>query len=306
MKNETKVITISEKEAGKRADVALSYLLSTTRAQVQRMLKDGDVLSNGKKVKASYLVSAGEVFSVTIKPEKAPNLKPYDIPLDIRYEDEYLLIVNKPAGLVVHPSFGHKEKTLVNALLARSEQYSDVNGTFRPGIVHRLDKDTSGLLIVCKNNKVHNKIAALLKNHEITRRYTALVRGTLKEEAGMIKTYLTRSKNNYQKMENTSDTGKLAISHFKVKERFNGYTLLEVDLETGRTHQIRAHLEFIGTPIVGDTLYGIKNDPLYKSGQLLHASYLAFIHPFTLDKIEVSAPLPDYFKEVLAELRRDL
>lgn len=303
---ENKLLKVDFEHSGKRADVVLSSLLSTTRAQVQKMIKDGDIKLNGTSVKASYRIEGGEEFSVTIREKEAPNLTPYEIELDVRYEDEYLLVVNKPAGLVVHPSFGHKKETLVHALLARGDKYSDVNGVFRPGIVHRLDKETSGLLIVCKNNEVHNKIAKLLKKREITRRYTALVRGKVHEEAGVIKTYLTRSKDNFKKMANTPATGKLAISHFKVKERFKGYMLLEVELETGRTHQIRAHLEFINTPIVGDALYGLKKDPLYSKGQLLHASYLAFTHPYTGELVEVSAELPDYFTKVLRRLQKDL
>ncbi len=303
---ENKLLKVDFEHSGKRADVVLSSLLSITRAQVQKMIKDGDIKLNGTSVKASYRIEGGEEFSVTIREKEAPNLTPYEIELDVRYEDEYLLVVNKPAGLVVHPSFGHKKETLVHALLARGDKYSDVNGVFRPGIVHRLDKETSGLLIVCKNNEVHNKIAKLLKKREITRRYTALVRGKVREEAGVIKTYLTRSKDNFKKMANTPATGKLAISHFKVKERFKGYMLLEVELETGRTHQIRAHLEFINTPIVGDALYGFKKDPLYSKGQLLHASYLAFTHPYTGELVEVSAGLPDYFTKVLRRLQKDL
>lgn len=303
---ENKLLKVYFEHSGKRADVVLSSLLSITRAQVQKMIKDGDIKLNGTSVKASYRIEGGEEFSVTIREKEAPNLTPYEIELDVRYEDEYLLVVNKPAGLVVHPSFGHKKETLVHALLARGDKYSDVNGVFRPGIVHRLDKETSGLLIVCKNNEVHNKIAKLLKKREITRRYTALVRGKVREEAGVIKTYLTRSKDNFKKMANTPATGKLAISHFKVKERFKGYMLLEVELETGRTHQIRAHLEFINTPIVGDALYGLKKDPLYSKGQLLHASYLAFTHPYTEELVEVSAELPDYFTKVLRRLQKDL
>ncbi|TAH58782.1 MAG: RluA family pseudouridine synthase [Bacillota bacterium] len=305
-KMENKLLKVDFEHSGKRADVVLSSLLSITRAQVQKMIKDGDIKLNGTSVKASYRIEGGEEFSVTIREKEAPNLTPYEIELDVRYEDEYLLVVNKPAGLVVHPSFGHKKETLVHALLARGDKYSDVNGVFRPGIVHRLDKETSGLLIVCKNNEVHNKIAKLLKKREITRRYTALVRGKVREEAGVIKTYLTRSKDNFKKMANTPATGKLAISHFKVKERFKGYMLLEVELETGRTHQIRAHLEFINTPIVGDALYGLKKDPLYSKGQLLHASYLAFTHPYTGELVEVSAELPDYFTKVLRRLQKDL
>jgi len=303
---ENKLLKVDFEHSGKRADVVLSSLLSITRAQVQKMIKDGDIKLNGTSVKASYRIEGGEEFSVTIREKEAPNLTPYEIELDVRYEDEYLLVINKPAGLVVHPSFGHKKETLVHALLARGDKYSDVNGVFRPGIVHRLDKETSGLLIVCKNNEVHNKIAKLLKKREITRRYTALVRGKVREEAGVIKTYLTRSKDNFKKMANTPATGKLAISHFKVKERFKGYMLLEVELETGRTHQIRAHLEFINTPIVGDALYGLKKDPLYSKGQLLHASYLAFTHPYTGELVEVSAELPDYFTKVLRRLQKDL
>lgn len=303
---ENKLLKVDFEHSGKRADVVLSSLLSITRAQVQKMIKDGDIKLNGTSVKASYRIEGGEEFSVTIREKEAPNLTPYEIELDVRYEDEYLLVVNKPAGLVVHPSFGHKKETLVHALLARGDKYSDVNGVFRPGIVHRLDKETSGLLIVCKNNEVHNKIAKLLKKREITRRYTALVRGKVREEAGVIKTYLTRSKDNFKKMANTPATGKLAISHFKVKERFKGYMLLEVELETGRTHQIRAHLEFINTPIVGDALYGLKKDPLYSKGQLLHASYLAFTHPYIGELVEVSAELPDYFTKVLRRLQKDL
>jgi 23S rRNA pseudouridine1911/1915/1917 synthase len=303
---ENKLLKVDFEHSGKRADVVLSSLLSITRAQVQKMIKDGDIKLNGTSVKASYRIEGGEEFSVTIREKEAPNLTPYEIELDVRYEDEYLLVVNKPAGLVVHPSFGHNKETLVHALLARGDKYSDVNGVFRPGIVHRLDKETSGLLIVCKNNEVHNKIAKLLKKREITRRYTALVRGKVREEAGVIKTYLTRSKDNFKKMANTPATGKLAISHFKVKERFKGYMLLEVELETGRTHQIRAHLEFINTPIVGDALYGLKKDPLYSKGQLLHASYLAFTHPYTGELVEVSAELPDYFTKVLRRLQKDL
>lgn len=303
---ENKLLKVDFEHSGKRADVVLSSLLSITRAQVQKMIKDGDIKLNGTSVKASYRIEGGEEFSVTIREKEAPNLTPYEIELDVRYEDEYLLVINKPAGLVVHPSFGHKKETLVHALLARGDKYSDVNGVFRPGIVHRLDKETSGLLIVCKNNEVHNKIAKLLKKREITRRYTALVRGKVREEAGVIKTYLTRSKDNFKMMANTPATGKLAISHFKVKERFKGYMLLEVELETGRTHQIRAHLEFINTPIVGDALYGLKKDPLYSKGQLLHASYLAFTHPYTGELVEVSAELPDYFTKVLRRLQKDL
>lgn len=301
-----KKIIISENYAGKRVDVVLAELLMIPRAQVQHAIKSGNVTLFGTPLKASYKVSEGEEISFIEAPVTTDDLVPFSFTLDIVFEDEYLLVINKPAGLVVHPSYGHKADTLVNALIARYTDLSDVNGPFRPGIVHRLDKETSGLLIVCKNNEVHNKLAKLLKNHEIKRKYYALAVGNLHEDAGVIKTYLNRSKTNFQKMEATPNTGKLAITHFKVKERFKGYMLLEVLLETGRTHQIRAHLEYIKTPVVGDRLYGENNLKLYNKGQLLHAGGLSFVHPMTGKEVSVSAPLPTYFEEVLINLRKGL
>lgn len=301
-----KVIIIPQTAKNKRLDVALAALLEMPRAQVQNAIKAGNVSLDGVPLKASYKVTGGEEVLFKIVEVSTDDIKPLDITLDIIYEDEYLVIVNKPAGLVVHPSYGHKDDTLVNALVARYQHLSDVNGPFRPGIVHRLDKETSGLLIVCKTNEVHNLLAAQLKKHEIKRVYYALTKGSLHEDAGVIKTYLTRSKDNYQKMANTPNTGKLAITHFSVKERFRGYMLLEVELETGRTHQIRAHLEYINTPIVGDRLYGRHNLSLYNKGQLLHAGGLSFKHPISKKEVTFSAPLPAYFQAILKRLRQDL
>ncbi len=301
-----KLIKIPSTAKNKRLDVVLAELLDVPRAQVQQVIKAGNVTLFGNALKASYKVNGDEEISYTPLEVITDDLTPYDFKLDIVYEDEHLVIVNKPAGLVVHPSYGHKDDTLVNALIARYQELSDVNGPFRPGIVHRLDKETSGLLIVCKNNEVHNKLAALLKKHEITRIYYALVQGNLHEEAGVIKTYLTRSKENYQKMTNTPATGKLAITHFEVQERFQQYMLLKVKLETGRTHQIRAHMEFINTPVVGDRLYGKNNLKLYNKGQLLHAGELSFKHPITKKEVRFTAPLPKYFNDVLKKLRQDL
>ncbi len=298
-------IIVEENNNNLRLDVFLAGHLDMPRAQVQRLIKDGNVTLAGVVLKASYKVRSGEVISVTeVEPEN--DIAPYSFKLDIAYEDDYLLVINKPAGLVVHPAFGHNDDTLVNALVARNTALSDVGGAFRPGIVHRLDKDTSGLLIVCKNNEVHNKMAKLIKDHEVVRRYTALVKGHLSENAGKITTYLKRSKNNYQKMENNPSEGKLAISNFSVKERFNNYMLLEVELKTGRTHQIRAHMEYINTPVVGDELYGKNNRELYKNGQLLHAGELSFIHPYTGEKLVITAPIPDYFNKILTKLRTNL
>lgn len=304
MKN--KRLKISENERGLRLDVALATLLDMPRASVQKAIKSGHVTLNGIPLKASYKLNGSEEIDYSLPEEEGSDLVAYDLPLDILFEDEYLLIVNKPSGLVVHPAYGHKSDTLVNALIAHSAKLSDVNGPYRPGIVHRLDKNTSGLLIVCKNNEVHERIARLLQERKIQREYTALVMGYLAEDAGMIKTYLTRSKTNYQKMENTPATGKLAISRFAVVERFRGYMLMRVNLETGRTHQIRAHMEFLNTPIVGDDLYGKNNTKLYNKGQLLHASHLRFTHPYTQKEVSVTSPLPDYFTKVLTKLRQDL
>ncbi len=299
------LIIVEEACSNVRLDVFLPPYLGMPRAQVQRMIKEGLVHVNGVVLKSSYKVQTGDHVNVLIK-EKVMDLKPYEVELDIVYEDEYLIIINKPAGLVVHPAFGHNYDTLVNALIARNYSLSDVNGTFRPGIVHRLDKNTSGLLIVCKNNEVHNKMAKLIKDHEVVRRYSALVKGNLSENAGKITTYLTRSKTNFKKMENNPSEGKLAISTFEVKERFNGYLLLEVELKTGRTHQIRAHMEYINTPVVGDDIYGQNNRELYKKGQLLHAGELSFVHPYTNEKLVFKAPLPDYFTAILQKLRVNL
>ena len=301
-----KTILIPESEKGKRIDVVLAELLGLPRAQVQKSIKEELVLRGELALKASYKVSGGETVTYSDVSMTTDDLVPYEMKLDILYEDAYLLVINKPAGLVVHPSFGHKDDTLVNALIARQGPLSDINGAFRPGIVHRLDKETSGLLVVCKNNDVHTKVAKLLKDRKMKRHYLALVVGALHEDAGVIKTYLARSKKNYQKMENTPSTGKLAITHFKVRARYEGYMLLDVELDTGRTHQIRAHMEFLNTPVVGDRLYGTNNLKLYKEGQLLHAARLVFPHPYTGQIIDVSAPLPAYYENVIKRLEKDL
>ncbi len=303
--NPTKIKVTSEYK-NIRVDVALAALLNVPRATIQKVIKDDGVTYNDVPLKASYKLKGDETLMYTPPRDDISDLVPYDFPLDIVYEDDDLLIVNKPSGLVVHPAFGHKSDTLVNALIAHNLKLSDINGTYRPGIVHRLDKDTSGLIIVCKNNEVHEKVAKLLKNHAIKREYTALVLGHLVEDAGVVKTYLTRSKTNYQKMANSPTTGKLAITHFTVIERFNRYMLMRLNLETGRTHQIRAHLEFLNTPVIGDALYGQNNTKLYNKGQLLHAGHLEFVHPITKKVVSVHAPLPAYFENILIKLRSNL
>lgn len=301
MKKKTYKVEIIEKSI--RLDLYLAELLNISRAQVQKLIKDEAVTLNGNLVKASAKVFSNDEICVTEIEVETFDLEPYPIPLDIVFEDEYIVVINKDAGLVVHPSFGHRNDTLVNALVARFQSLSNVGGEYRPGIVHRLDKDTSGLIIVCKTNKAHNAFAAMMKEHEVERRYTALVLGSFTEDAGMIKSYLKRSAENYQKMAASPREGKLAITHFKVLERFARHTLLELTLETGRTHQIRAHLEHLNAPIEGDPLYGRNNTKLYNKGQLLHAYELIFTHPFTHQKIILNAPLPPHFTTILTNLR---
>lgn len=297
------LLTISPELAGERVDKALALILNEPRAFVQKALENGAILLDNNVVKASYRVRENDVFTYVLQEELPLSITATNIPLDIVYEDNDFLVINKQAGLVVHPSFGHKDDTLVNALLYHQKKLSDVNGEFRPGIVHRLDKDTSGLLIVCKNNKIHEAFAKMFKEHKVHREYTALAYGSLNEEAGRIKTYLKRSNDNYQKMVATSSEGKLAITEFKVIERFPGHILLSLNLQTGRTHQIRAHLEFIGLGIVGDPLYGEKGRKIKNNGQLLHSTTLRFVHPFTKEEMSFSAPLPKAFGQVLDSLR---
>ncbi|HZJ89533.1 MAG TPA: RluA family pseudouridine synthase [Bacilli bacterium] len=297
-------IKVTSLDAGKRIDAFLAEKLAMSRSQLALTFKDEQVFVNGAPVKPSYRVKEGDEVTYELVERDELSLKPYDYPLDILYEDEHLLVVNKDAGLVVHPAFGHHNNTLVNALMARKTALSDGSSAFRPGIVHRLDKDTSGAIIVAKSNRVHEALGKQFKNQQVKRNYVAIVKGSLTEEAGMIKTYLTRSNLNYQKMMNTSDKGKLAITHFKVLERYKTHMLLSLELETGRTHQIRAHLEFINCSIEGDKLYGTNNRTLYKKGQLLHAHSLTFTHPVTNEELTVTAPLPSYFKEVTRQLEK--
>lgn len=299
-----KKIKVTSKDAGKRVDAFLAEKLEMSRSQLALTFKDEQVFVNSDAVKPSYRIKESDIVTYELVERDELSLKPYNYPLNILYEDEHLIVINKDAGLVVHPAFGHHNNTLVNALVARKTMLSDGSSGFRPGIVHRLDKDTSGAIVVAKSNKVHEALSQQFKDQKVGRNYIALVKGKLTEEAGMIKTYLTRSNINYQKMMNTSDKGKLAITHFKVLKRFKTHMLLSLNLETGRTHQIRAHLEFINCSIEGDKLYGTNNRTLYKKGQLLHAHSLTFVHPVTNEELTVTAPLPSYFAEVTRQLEK--
>ena len=255
---------------------------------------------NGSNVKPGYKLKTDDVITVCIPGQLLPEVKPEKIDLDIIYEDEDILIVNKPKDMVVHPAAGNYEGTLVNALMWYcGDNLSDVNGSLRPGIVHRLDKDTSGLLIVAKKNKSHEKLAADLKNHDIQRTYIAITEGVIKENGGTVNAPIGRHPKNRKKMAVNHNNGREAISHFKVLERFQNNTYVEVSLETGRTHQIRVHMAHIGHPVVGDTVYGRKKQKYNTNGQVLHAYKLKFKHPSKDEIMEFQAPIPEYFKKLL-------
>ena len=275
-----------------------------TRSYLQKLIKDGEVLVNGKNVKTGYQLSKGDEVSVNIPEPKELDVEPQKMDLDIVYEDEDVILVNKPKGMVVHPAPGHTTDTLVNGLLYHcKDNLSGINGVARPGIVHRIDRDTTGILIVCKNDMSHNSIAAQLKEHSINRRYRALVHGNLKEDSGTVEGPIGRHPIDRKKMAINEKNGKPAVTHYTVLERFGNYTLIECKLETGRTHQIRVHMTSIGHPLVGDEIYGPAKCPFKLQGQCLHAMVLGFVHPRTGEYMEFSADLPEYFEELLRKLR---
>jgi len=295
-----------------RIDTCLKELMdSLSRTYIQKLIKDEMVLVGDAPVKANYKVKTDDVLQITVPEAVEPDICPENIPLDVLYEDEDVLVVNKPKGMVVHPAAGHYEGTLVNALLYYcKDSLSGINGILRPGIVHRIDRDTTGSLLVCKNDFSHAAIAQQLKEHSVTRRYVAIVHGNLKEEDGTIHAPIGRHPTDRKKMAVNQANGKDAITHYRVLERFRDYTYIECRLETGRTHQIRVHMANIGHPLLGDTVYN-KNikctlpDSIKKQlqGQTLHAMILGFIHPKTGEYIETNAPLPEYFQHLLHFLK---
>ena len=299
-------LTVSPEEAGVRIDKYLAeQLLDITRSYLQKLLKDGSVQMNGKPVKASTKTAAGAVIELTIPDPEEPEILPEDIPLDILYEDSDVILINKPKDMVVHPAAGHYTGTLVNALMYHCKgDLSGINGVLRPGIVHRIDKDTTGVLIVCKNDKAHNALAEQLKEHSITRKYRAIVCGNLKEDEGTVDAPLGRHPQDRKKMAIVRTGGKRAVTHYRVLERFGNYTYIECQLETGRTHQIRVHMASLGHPLLGDEVYGRVKSPFKLEGQTLHAMVLGFIHPTTGEYMEFEAPLPEYFEKLLEKLRR--
>lgn len=275
-----------------------------TRSYLQKLIKDGEVTVNGKNVKTGYQLSKGDEVYINIPEPKELDVEPQKMDLDIVYEDEDVILINKTKGMVVHPAPGHTTDTLVNGLLYHcKDNLSGINGVARPGIVHRIDRDTTGILIVCKNDMSHNSIAAQLKEHSINRRYRALVHGNLKEDTGTVEGPIGRHPIDRKKMAINEKNGKPAVTHYTVLERFGNYTLIECKLETGRTHQIRVHMTSIGHPLVGDEVYGPAKCPFKLQGQCLHAMVLGFVHPRTGEYMEFSADLPEYFEDLLRKLR---
>ncbi len=296
-----------ETETNERIDKFLTIQMEElSRSYVQKLIKDGDVKVNGKLVKANYKLSYDEWIQVTIPELTSPDILPENIPLDILYEDEDILIINKPKGMVVHPAAGHYSGTLVNALMYYcGDSLSGINGILRPGIVHRIDMDTTGSLLVCKNDFAHQRLAEQLKVHSIKRVYHAIVHGNLKEDSGTINEPIGRHPTERKKMCVNHQNGRDAVTHYEVLERFGDYTYIACKLETGRTHQIRVHMASMHHPLLGDKVYGPQKCPFPElQGQTLHAKILGIVHPRTGEYLEVDAPLPEYFEKILQKLRR--
>lgn len=288
-----------------RIDKVLTGLFNDySRSQIQLWLKDGAVSVNGQVVKANYKVKKNDEIVIAVPEPETLSIEAEDIPLEIVYEDEAVAVVNKPQGMVVHPSAGHPNGTMVNALMYHVKDLSSINGVIRPGIVHRIDKDTSGLLMVAKNDLAHESLAKQLKDKTSLRKYVALVHGVIPHEKGTINAPIGRSKVN-RKMQAVREDGKPAVTHFNVLERFNDFTLVELTLETGRTHQIRVHMKYIGYPLAGDPVYG-PSKTLKGNGQFLHAKLLGFTHPITGQEMIFEAPLPTIFEKTLEKLRKSV
>lgn len=294
---------VEKEEKGKRLD---SYIANKsekiTRTFAEKLIKNGEILVNNKKQKVAYKINEGDIITIEKQEAKDIKLKAQNIPVDIIYEDNDIIVVNKPKGMVVHPANGNPDGTLVNAIMAIcKDSLSGIGGEIRPGIVHRLDKDTSGLLIIAKNDEAHVNVSEQIKNHEVKKTYIALVRGIIKENEATIDMPIGRSTSDRKKMA-VNKKGKNAITHIKVLKRYDKYTLVEVNIETGRTHQIRVHLSYIGYPIIGDATYSNGKNEFNVQGQCLHAKKLEFVHPITGEKMELEAPLPQYFQEIINTL----
>lgn len=296
-------IIITENEAGMRADVALAQLLEITRSNMQKLLEEGRAVRGQKVIKSNYRVKAGEEILVNLPEPQPLDVQPEDIPLDIIYEDDDVVVVNKARGMVVHPAAGNYNGTLVNALLYHCKNLSGINGVIRPGIVHRLDKDTSGIMICAKNDSAHLSLSEQIQNKTAQRTYLAVVRGNVKNDSGIIETQIARDKNDRKKMAVVTEGGRQAITEYEVAERFGKYTVVKCRLKTGRTHQIRVHMEYLGYPLVGDPKYSLMKTPFAINGQALHSLTLSFTHPRTGERLTFEAPLPEDMKKILTRLR---
>ena len=296
-------VVVEENTQKKRID---SYIvdknINLSRTAIKRLLDEGKILVNGKKQKPSYKPEVGDIITIEIMKPKEVELKPQDIPIDIIYEDKDIIVVNKPKGMVVHPANGNPDGTLVNAILAKcKDSLSGIGGEIRPGIVHRLDKDTSGLLIIAKNDQAHINMSKQIQDRKVIKKYIALVKGVIGENTATIDMPIARSTKDRKKMA-VDPKGKEAITHYKVLQRYDKYTLLEIKIDTGRTHQIRVHMAYIGHPVVGDMQYSNGKNEFGIEGQMLHSKYLEFDHPITGKRLKLEAPLPEYFEQVLNEL----
>ena len=299
------VFEILPEMAEERIDKCISsYMEDLSRSYIQKVIKEGHVFVNDTVVRANYRVKVDDQVKFVIPDSIEPDIPAQDIPLDILYEDKDILIINKPKDMVVHPAPGHYEGTLVNAIMYHcKDSLSGINGVMRPGIVHRIDKDTTGSIIVCKNDEAHTAIAEQLRTHDITRIYRAVVYGNVKDEQGTVDAPIGRHPGDRKKMAVNEKNGKRAVTHYTVLERFGQYTYIECRLETGRTHQIRVHMASIGHPLLGDTVYSGRKPPCHLEGQVLHAMTIGFVHPGSGEYVEFETPLPDYFEKLLDRLR---
>lgn len=304
--NEKISLKIDDECAGDRADKILSDVLSNySRSFIQSLFVDGLVISNGKTISKSFKPKSGDIIEFSVPEPVSLSLEPENIPLDIVFEDDNLLVVNKPRGMVVHPAPGNYSGTLVNALLWHCKgNLSGINGVARPGIVHRIDKDTSGLLLVAKNDIAHISLSEQIKAHTLDREYRAVIHGHLKEISGIVDAPIGRSPNDRKKMCVTDKNSKNAVTHYEVLEEYKNFSFLKLRLETGRTHQIRVHMAYLGHPVAGDPVYGPKNGVLSLNGQCLHAGVLGFVHPVTNEFIRVEAPLPEYFVRFIEGIKK--